>query len=85
MARKDKAVKFCLALLKQPLHRRGNYPVAGEDREVLRGLAKDGGGDGRGGGLETDRDKDDLLFGLCGDLDGLVDPLHDPHVTAAGL
>lgn len=85
MARKDKAVKFCLALLKQPFHRRGNYPVAGEDREVPRGPAKNGGGGGRGGGLETDRDKDNLLIGLCGDLDGLVDPLHDPHVTAAGL
>ena len=42
-------------------------------------------GNGRGSGLEPDRDEDHLLIGLLCDLHGLMDPLHDPDIPAAGL
>ena len=85
MAREHEAVEFCLTLFEQPLHGRRDDAVAGKDREVLRRVCQHHRGNGRGRGLEADRDEDHFLVGLLGNLDGLVDALHDPDIATAGL
>ena len=59
--------------------------MAAEDREVLGRPGRERGGNGRGRGLEPDRDEDDLPVGPLGDLDRLVHALDHADVPAAGL